>query len=911
MMTNEATRTQTAGSPQEATSPAELRKYRLRWWTLAVVSVTLVLETLDETILNVALPTLQRELGASASGLQWMVNSYILVFGGLLLIMGGLGDRFGRARMLQGGLVVFGVASLAGAYTDTTGQLIAARAVMGAGAAMMMPATLSIIVDLFKGTERAKAISIWAALSGVGLLLGPVLGGLLLRNFYWGSVFLVNVPIAGLALVATIFLVPDSRDPEAKPLDIPGAILSAGAISALIYAIIQGPDQGWTSPQIWGSMVAAVLLGIGFAIRETRTRYPLLDFTFFRRARFSTGAAAISLSFFALAALIFGMTQYLQFVKGYTPLEAGIRFLPASLGLMVGAIGSETLARRYGTTKVVSGGMVALATTMPLVLLWEVDTPYWAVGVAIAVIGFAAANIFAPATEAVMGAVPEEKAGIGSAMNDITRLIATALGIAVIGSAMNSIYSSKVAAAVAALPAEAATAAKDSVGAALQIAASLPGDSGAALSAAAAQAFTDAFGLAILIGAAVTLLGAVVVARVMPARQEPLSEPASEPVPPAAPLVVRQSTNEAQLADVKADLTYPETSHSGRDRLGNRPDRLPVSASTTRHPRIPPVIRVLRFLIRSTDRVSPRLAGRVATRLWFTPGSHRRRARHPSPLPDDILEFPITLGGQPLWAFSAGTGREIVLLIHGWGASADRLAHFIGPFTDAGLRVVGVDLPAHGRTPGRQTDPLELAGAVRAIADQLGGVHAIVAHSMGAFATTLAMKEGLALQRVVFIAPLVRVEAAFRRFRQMLNLPPRTAKELRRRLTRRFGENMFRDFALDHLASEFDAPALIIHAPEDTEVPYNDAEALAGAWKTASVVEAPGLGHRRILRDPAVVDRTVRFISAGRHNGQPTSNHSTEQATTVRMKGQSCATSEGDARPHADAPSGPERYIAS
>jgi len=530
MMTNEATQTQTGGSKQEATSPAELRKYRLRWWTLAVVSVTLVLETLDETILNVALPTLQQELGASASGLQWMVNSFILVFGSLLLIMGGLGDRFGRARMLQGGLVVFGVASLAAAYMDTTGQLIAARAVMGAGAAMMMPATLSIIVDLFKGTERAKAISIWAALSGIGLFLGPVLGGLLLANFYWGSVFLVNVPVAGLALVATIFLVPDSRDPEAKPLDIPGAVLSAGAISALIYAIIEGPDKGWTSLHIWASVVAAVVLGIGFVIRETRTRYPLLDFAFFRRARFSTGAAAISLSFFALAGLIFGVTQYLQFVQGYTPLEAGIRFLPASLGLMVGAIGSETLARRYGTTKVVSGGMLLLAATLPLALLWGVDTPYWAVGVAIAVMAFAAANIFAPATEAVMGAVPEEKAGVGSAMNDITRLIATALGIAVIGSAMNSIYSSRVAAAVTALPAGPAAAAKDSVGAALQIAASLPGDSGAALSAAAAAAFTDAFGLAILIGAAVTLLGALVVARVMPARQEPLPEAKPEEV---------------------------------------------------------------------------------------------------------------------------------------------------------------------------------------------------------------------------------------------------------------------------------------------------------------------------------------------------------------------------------------------
>ena len=208
--------------------------------------------------------------------------------------------------------------------------------------------------------------------------------------------------------------------------------------------------------QIWASVVAGVLLGIGFAIRETRTRYPLLDFAFFRRPRFSTGAAAISLSFFAIAALTFGLTQYLQFVQGYTPLEAGIRFLPASLGLMVGAIGSEMLALRYGTTKVVTGGMLLLAGTMPLMLLWGVDTPYWVVGVVIAVVGFAAANIFAPATEAVMGSVLEEQEGIGSAINDLTRLIATALGIAVIGSAMNSIYSSRVAAAVTALPAEAA-----------------------------------------------------------------------------------------------------------------------------------------------------------------------------------------------------------------------------------------------------------------------------------------------------------------------------------------------------------------------------------------------------------------------------------------------------------------------
>jgi EmrB/QacA subfamily drug resistance transporter len=500
------------------------RKQRLRWWTLAVVSVTLIISALDETIINVALPTLQRDLDASASGLQWTVNAYVLAFGGLLLIMGGLGDRFGRARMLRAGLTVFGLASLVAAYVDTTGQLIVARAAMGVGASMMMPATLSIIVDVFRGEERSKAISIWAALAGIGLFLGPILGGLLLRNFWWGSVFLANVPIAAVALVATILIVPESRDPEAKPLDVPGAILSTAAVSALIYAIIEGPKMGWTSWQIMLPLAAAVFLGSVFAAWEKRTRYPLLDFEFFRRPRFSSGAIAISLSFFAMAGLSFGLTQFFQFVQGYSPLQAGLRFLPAALGLAVGAMSSEKLVRRFGTTVVVTAGMVALAATLSLILLWNADTGYLVVGTVLTLIGMAAAIVFAPATEAVMGSVPEEQAGVASATNDITRLMATALGIAALGAAMYSIYSTRIADAVAALPPAAAAAAQGSVGAALQLVTTLPGDAGTALTIAAREAFTDAFGLAALIGAVVVLLGVAVVAKKMPPRPQLLSE---------------------------------------------------------------------------------------------------------------------------------------------------------------------------------------------------------------------------------------------------------------------------------------------------------------------------------------------------------------------------------------------------
>ena len=253
---------------------AQSRIYRRRWWMLAVVSVTVVLATIDETILNVAIPSLQRDLGASASSLQWILNSYLLVFGGLLLTMGGVGDRFGRARMLRYGLAVFAISSLGAALAQSPAQLIGARAIMGVGGAMMMPATLAVIVNVFPGKELPKAIAIWAMMAGVGVALGPILGGALLKYFYWGSVFLVNVPIAVLAIAASLFLVPDSRDPESRPLDIPGALLSMGAVSALILAIIEGPEWGVASPQLAITVGTAVILGLGFVLREA-SRIPV------------------------------------------------------------------------------------------------------------------------------------------------------------------------------------------------------------------------------------------------------------------------------------------------------------------------------------------------------------------------------------------------------------------------------------------------------------------------------------------------------------------------------------------------------------------------------------------------------------------------------------------------------------
>jgi len=502
---------------------AQSRIQRMRWWTLTVVSVTVLLATIDETILNVAIPSLQRDLGASASSLQWMINSYLLVFGGLLLTMGGVGDRFGRARMLRYGLAVFALSSLGAALAQSPAQLIGARAIMGVGGAMMMPATLAIIINVFKEKERPKAIAIWAMMAGIGVALGPILGGALLKYFYWGSVFMVNVPIAGLAIAASLFLVPDSRDPESRPLDIPGALLSMGAVSALILAIIEGPEWGVASPLLAITAGTAIVLGLGFVLRERQAAYPLLDFALFRLPRFSTGAAAVSLAFFAIVGFMFGFTQYLQFVQGHTPLAAGIRFLPIAGGFMLGAIASEELARRFGTTRVVAAGLAIMTATMPLVLLWEPNTSYLVVGPIVAMIALGIGLVFAPAAEAVMGAVGTAKAGVGSAMNDMTQMLAGALSIAIVGSVMYAIYAARLGDAVASLPAEAGEVVRDSIWAAVQLAASLPQEDALALTAAAKSAFTDALGLAVLIGAAFSLVGVLIVARFMPARDPAVS----------------------------------------------------------------------------------------------------------------------------------------------------------------------------------------------------------------------------------------------------------------------------------------------------------------------------------------------------------------------------------------------------
>jgi EmrB/QacA subfamily drug resistance transporter len=503
------------------------RKYRQRWWTLAVLSLSLLIIGLDNTILNVALPSLQREFAATASEMQWMVDAYIVVFAGLLLTLGSVGDRFGRARALQAGLIIFGLSSLAAAYSQSAGQLIAARAVMGVGGALIMPATLSIIIDVFPRDERGRAISIWAGVAGLGIGLGPLAGGLLIEWFWWGSVFLVNVPIVVIALLAGLVFVPESRDPESPPLDLPGAVLSMSAVTALVYAIIEAPAKGWLDPLVLGAFALSLLLGAGFAWRELHTAHPMLNFGYFRNLRFSFGAAAIGFAFFALFGMVFLLTQYLQFVRGYSALEAGVRLLPVALGIMMGASQSHRWVARFGTARVVAAGMVILALTLGSMWLWRVDTDYWVIGLTLFFMTAGMGNVMAPATESVMGALPQAKAGVGSAMNDLVRQVAGALGVAVIGSIVNVIYTDRMQPSVASLPPDAAEAAGDTVGGALAVAARMDGPGAAGLVDAAKTSFVDAFGVAGLIAAGLVLAGSVLVRRYLPASHGPLAEEAA------------------------------------------------------------------------------------------------------------------------------------------------------------------------------------------------------------------------------------------------------------------------------------------------------------------------------------------------------------------------------------------------
>ena len=491
--------------------------YRRRWWILSVLCLSLMIVFVGNSSLNVAIPTLARELGATESQLQWVVAAYSLVFAGLLLTSGALGDRFGRKGVLQAGLVVFLVACVMATMSTEMWQLIGCRALMGVGAALIMPSTLSILVNVFPPHERTKAIAVWAAVTGAAGAVGPVASGLLLNHFWYGSVFLINVPIVATALAAGAFIVPKSRDPEEARLDPVGAVLSIIGIVAVVYGLIEAPEKGWTST------VTLVAFGIGlvvltlFALWELHTDEPMLDVRFFENRAFSTGTAGMILIFMSMFGVMFLLTQYFQLILGYSPLGAALRLLPMAPIMVVVAPLTPRLSARIGANKTVGLGMLFVSTGLLLMRATAVDTPYPYILMCVACTTAGFALAMSPMTAAIMSAVPQRRAGAGSAMNDASRELGAALGVAVMGSLAASQYRSAVGALTNQLPAALQETAQSSISGALRVAASLPGPAGEAVRAGASAAFIDGIHLAVTVGALLALFAAYLVVRYLPA----------------------------------------------------------------------------------------------------------------------------------------------------------------------------------------------------------------------------------------------------------------------------------------------------------------------------------------------------------------------------------------------------------
>ena len=490
---------------------------------LLVLCLSLLIVVIDNTILNTALPTLARVLHAGTSSLQWIADAYTLCFAALLVPAGALGDRYGRRLSLVGGLAVFALGSAAAAFATGTGMLIAARVVMGLGAAFVMPATLSILNAVFPPRERPQAIAAWSAVAGVGIVIGPTLGGLLLSHFWWGSVFLINVPLVAAALAGVLLTVPETAEPGSHRLDLAGTLMIAGALFLLVDAIIEAPTRGWTGPVTLAEMAAA-LAGLGlFTWWELRIPNPLIDLRVFAVRAFSAAAASVTVIFFALFGSLFVLTQYLQLVHGYSPLSAGVRALPFAIAMAAVSPVSTILAGRLGSRVVIPAGIAAMGAGLLDLSTAGVHTSYPPLAVAVAIMGAGMGLVMAPASTTIMTTVPAHQAGAGSAINDTIREVGGALGIAIVGSLAENVYRSKLGSALATahLPQPVSHLATSSVAAADSVGQHLGGPAGARLAGAAHTAFTAAMATGMRVSAVVALVAAIGVAFALPARRGP------------------------------------------------------------------------------------------------------------------------------------------------------------------------------------------------------------------------------------------------------------------------------------------------------------------------------------------------------------------------------------------------------
>ncbi|XVQ07606.1 DHA2 family efflux MFS transporter permease subunit [Spirillospora sp. CA-255316] len=498
-------------------SPHAMGRSR-RLVVLAVMCVALTAVVGMLVSLAVALPGLARDLGATEAQLQWVMNAYGVAFAGLLLPCGALGDRYGRKGALLAGLAIFAAATLAALWVDGTGALIAWRVLAGVGAALIMPMTLSIITNVFPPEERGRAIGVWSGVFGGGGLIGILVAGGLLEAFSWRSLFVFNAALAVVAVVATTVIVPSSRDPHASPLDVPGAVLSVVGVAALVFAIVEGPERGWSDPLVVAGFAASATGLAAFVWWESRTARPLLDMRIFRSPGVSAGSLVIVIESLAAFGVFFLLLQYLQEILGYSAFRAGLGLLPLAATMIIFSPSAPRLGHRFGLAPVIGAGMALIAGGLGVLSLIDAGSGFWPVLAGGALMGAGVAYAATPATDAILAALPAAKQGVASALNDITRELGAVLGIAILGSVFNSSYRADAGEAARALPAPAAEVVRDSLAGAQKVAAQIGGEPGARLADAARDAFAMGMSNALLAGVAVVVIGGIAAVLILPGR---------------------------------------------------------------------------------------------------------------------------------------------------------------------------------------------------------------------------------------------------------------------------------------------------------------------------------------------------------------------------------------------------------
>ncbi|MFY9330118.1 MAG: MFS transporter [Candidatus Nanopelagicales bacterium] len=502
-----------------------------RYVVLFIVSAALALISLDNTIVNVALPQMQEALEASTSELQWVVDAYSVMFAGTLLLAGALGDRFGRRRALVIGLGIFGSASLAGGFATSVDMLIVCRAVMGIGGAFIMPSTLSILAQVFTDRrERAKAIGLWAAVAGAAIGLGPIVGGALLEQFSWSSVFWVNPPLVVVVLVAVLLFVPESKDPARPRLDPLGAILSTVGLIALVVTVVEVPDSGFTAVTMSAALIAIGALW-GFVVWQHHCAHPLLPMSLFTDSVFRVALVSVGLVYFALMGVMFFLPQYLQLVQGFSPLASGFGVLPGALGLFAASLASPALALRLGAKSVVVAGLLIVSLGLLIAATLGVDSAYVHVGAALGLMGIGLGCVLPQATNGILASVPQQRSGLGSAVNDGIGELGGSFGVAILGSIVAVFYRSAIDTdidaagdAIASVPASVVEAVRESLASAQLVMAQISAADAQILREATGNAFVSGMGWAFIAGAVAALIGAAYAFRSFPAQLAPVSE---------------------------------------------------------------------------------------------------------------------------------------------------------------------------------------------------------------------------------------------------------------------------------------------------------------------------------------------------------------------------------------------------